>query len=249
MYVSVTWTLISIEIIALVQGNNGNIAQTHAVNAPFQNKEAMVARKSKRKPRKSFLDEDDSEENSKSTTEKDFGGKEGEVENGGVDGSGDKDEGGAQQGEILLPRWQAELEQIACRVNWGAGGDGSNLLTKPNIEETSESIAGGEEACNKSHDEMMKFEVREETALNLEMSVLKKDASEEKEPMPPLMEKNKVSTGAAALLEAVAKKCNSSCGCSEPFLEDEEKCKANCANRKARRECNLGCSEIQLFQK
>ena len=95
---------------------------------------------------------------------------------------------------------------------------------------------------------MMKFEVREETALNLEMSVLKKDASEEKEPMPPLMEKNKVSTGAAALLEAVAKKCNSSCGCSEPFVEDEERCKANCANRKARRECNCvpPCSNMAV---
>jgi len=206
-----------------------------------------MVRKSKRKPRKSFIDEDNPDENSNSTAETDLGEREGEEENGGQNCSGDKIGGGAQQGDVLLPRLQIEQEQIARRVNWGAKGDGRNMLMKPNMEERGESKAG-EEEFNRSLNETMKFEVGEDTALNLEMSVMKKDAAEEKEPMPPLMEKNKVSTGAAALLGAVAKNSNPRCGCIEPFLEEEERCKANCANRNARRECNCvpPCSNMAV---
>ena len=192
-----------------------------------------MVRKSKRKPRKSFVDENDTDENSNSNTETDFRGKGG---TGGEDDGGGKVGGGSQQGEVLPPRLQTQQEQIARRVNWGAGGDAIHLSMKPNTEERDESKTA-EEELNINLDETMKFEVAEETALILEMSVLKEDASEEKEPMPTLRGENKVSTGATALLEAVAKKSNPRCGCSEPFLEDEERCKENCANRKARREC------------
>ena len=104
-----------------------------------------MVRKSKRKPRKSFIDEDDPDENSNSTAETDLGEREGEEENGGQNCSGDKIGGGAQQGDVLLPRLQIEQEQISRRVNWGAKGDGRNMLMKPNMEERGESKAGEEE--------------------------------------------------------------------------------------------------------
>ena len=197
-------------------------------------------RKSKRKPRKSFIDEDE-DENSNSNMSTDIGVKVGEGGIGGNEDNGEKLGGGAQQGEVLPPLLQAQQEQIARRVNWGARGDSM----KPNMEEGDESETGVEEP-NTSLDKTIKFEVAEENALNLEM--LKKDASEEKEPLQSLMGKNKASTGAAALLAAVAKESNRSCGCSEPFLDDEEKCKENCANRKARRECDCvpPCSNMAV---
>ena len=156
-------------------------------------------RKSKRKPRKSFIDEDE-DENSNSNMWTDIGVKVGEGGIGGNEDTGEKLGGGAQQGEVLPPLLQAQQEQIARRVNWGARGDS----VKPNMEEGDESKTGVEEP-NTSLDKTIKFEVAEENALNLEMSMLKEDASEEKEPLQSLMGKNKASTGAAALLAAVAK--------------------------------------------
>ena len=78
--------------------------------------------------------------------------------------------------------------------------------------------------------------------------MLKEDTPEEKESMQSLMRENKVSTGAAALLEAVDKKSNPGCGCAELFLEGEERCQENCANRKARRECTCvpPCSNMAV---
>ena len=194
-----------------------------------------MVRKSKRKPRKSFIDKDDTDENSNSNMETDCGGNEGE---GGIGGEEKVGVGGSQQqGEVLPSRLLKQQGQIAS--------------PQPNMEEKDESERE-EEEFNKSLDETIKFEVGEETekALGLEMSMLKEDASEseEKESMQALLGKNKVSTGAAALLEAVVTKPDQRCGCDEPFLEGEERCKENCTNRKARRECNCAppCSNMAV---
>ena len=203
-------------------------------------------RKSKRKPRKSFIDEDE-DENSNSNAVTDIEVKVGEGKIGGKEGHEEKLDGDAeQQGEVLPPNWKMQQEQIAGRVNWEDRRDGSQSM-EPNMEERDESKTGLEELSN-GLDETIKFEVAEENALNLEMSVLKDDASEEKQPMQSLMGGNKVSTGAAAFLAGVTKESNMSCGCSEPFLDDEEKCKENCANRKAGRECTCAppCSNMAV---
>ena len=84
--------------------------------------------------------------------------------------------------------------------------------------------------------------------VKLEMPIIKSDTSEEKETPESLATKNKVSIAAAALLEAVGKKAAASCGCSEIFLEGEERCKENCLNRRERRECNCvpPCSNMAI---
>ena len=129
-----------------------------------------MVRKSKRKPRKSFIDEDDADENSNSNMETDCGRNEGE---GGIGGEEKVGVGGSQQqGEVLQPRLLKQQEQAQPM--------------KPNMKERDESETGEEEVDN-SLDETMKFEVAEETekvsAMGLEMSMLKQDASEEKEYM------------------------------------------------------------------
>merc|ERR1719376_1084164 len=78
--------------------------------------------------------------------------------------------------------------------------------------------------------------------------MIKSDATEEKETPELALRKNKVSIAAGALLDAVAKKPAARCGCSEMFLEGEERCKENCLNRKERRECNCvpACSNMAI---
>merc|ERR1719376_1058946 len=78
--------------------------------------------------------------------------------------------------------------------------------------------------------------------------MIKSDATEEKETPELALRKNKVSIAAGALLDAVAKKPAARCGCSEMFLEGEERCKENCLNLKERRECNCApaCSNMAI---
>ena len=186
-------------------------------------------RTSKRKPRKSYIDEDDAglqDENSNTMNNME-GAKTGSV-------AGDKEDGENLDSEQLKDVPSPHLqEQIARRVDWDTGEDTSQFLRERSDSEKKEEEE--EEQLNNSLG-----------TVKSEMLMMKADSSEEGD--PSLMRSNKVSIAAAALLEAVAMKSAPSCGCSELFLEGEERCKENCLNRKARRECSCvpPCSNMAV---
>lgn len=186
-------------------------------------------RNPKRKPRKSYIDEDDAgqqDENSNMMSEMEA--KTGTVEGDQVDMEELESD---HQKEVLSPHLQALQEQIARRVDWGTGGD-----TSQSPRESTD-----------SKDEEGQLNNSLET-VKLEMPMIKSDTSEEKETSELLPRKSKFSIAAAAILEAVAKKPAASCGCFEMFLEGEERCKENCLNRKERRECSCvpACSNMAI---
>ena len=171
-------------------------------------------RNSKRKPKKSYIDEDDSVQDENSNTMSEMEAKSGTVEGAEEDEDGEKIED-EQQKEVHLPHHlQALQEQIARRVNWGYVGDSS--LSLQEREESKKE----EEQLNNSLE-----------TVKLEMPMMKSDTSEEKETAELAVRKNKVSDAAGALLEVVGKKSAASCGCFEMFLEGEERCKENCLNQ------------------
>jgi len=188
-------------------------------------------RNSKRKLKKSYIDEDDSVQDENSNTMSEMEAKAGTVEGAEEDEDGEKIEG-EQQKEVHLPHHlQALQEQIARRVNWGYVGDSS--LSLQEREESKKE----EEQLNNSLE-----------TVKLEMPMMKSDTSEEKETAELAVRKNKVSDAAGALLEAIGRKSAASCGCFEMFLEGKERCKENCLNRKERRECNCvpPCSNMAI---
>ena len=127
----------------------------------------IMVRKSKRKPRKSFIDEDDTGENSNSNMEVDFDGNVGEE---GIGGEEELEIRGSQQGEVLPHGMQKQQEQIPHWVNAGAQENENFEPIKPNVGDIDESIT------TTSLDETMKLEVADGIEkgndLSLEMSML-----------------------------------------------------------------------------
>ena len=185
-------------------------------------------RHSKRKPKKSWIDEDDAGQDENSNMMSDMEAKSGPVVGDEVGGETFEVE---QQKEVLPSHLQMLQEQIARRVDWGAGGDTSQSLRRS--------------TDSKVEDVQLNNSLE---TVKLEMPMIKSDTSEEKETQQSLARKNKVSIAAAALLEVVGKKAATGCGCSEMFLEGEERCKENCLNRKEKRECNCtpACSNMAI---
>ena len=191
----------------------------------------------------SFNNEDDEEQDENCNTSTEIVSKAGD---GGIEG----DKGEVLPGQLdgdLPPHLQMQKDQIARRVDWGAK-EGSRESLYHDEEERILSN-NGEGELNNSLDEMVKFEVDigETTVKELDLELPKEDTSERKESAQIGL--NKVSPAAAAILEAVVdKKLNKNCGCSEPFLEDEERCQENCVNRRARRECDCvpPCSNMAV---
>jgi len=183
-------------------------------------------RHSKRKPRKSWIDDAGQDENANTMSGM-------EANSGPV--VGDKEGGETfeveQQKEVLPSHLQALQEQITRRVDWGARGDASQ--------------SSKETTASKEEEEQLNNSLE---TVKLEMPLITADASEEKATPELLPRKNKVSNAASALLEAVGKKSAASCGCFEMFLEGEERCKDKCLNRKEKRECNCvpACSNMAV---
>ena len=151
-------------------------------------------RNSRRKPRTSFIDEDDEKQDEKCDTATEIVSKAGDE---GIEG----DQGEVLPGQLdgdLPPHLQMQKNQIARRVDWGAKEGSRESL----FHDKEEKILSNNGELNNSLDEMVKFEVDigETTVKEHDLGLLKEDTSERKERAQ--IGHNKVSTAAAAILEA-----------------------------------------------
>ena len=139
-------------------------------------------RNSRRKPRTSFIDEDDEKQDENCDTATEIVSK---ARDEGLDGD-------------LPPHLQMQKNQIARRVDWGAKEGSRESL----FHDKEERILSNSGELNNSLDEMVKFEVDigETTVKEHDLGLLKEVTSERKERAQ--IGHNKVSTAAAAILEA-----------------------------------------------
>ena len=145
---------------------------------------------------KSFNDEDYEEQDENCNTSTEIVSKAGD---GGIEG----DKGEVLPGQLdgdLPPHLQMQKDQIARRVDWGAKEGSRESLYHDKEERIL--LNNGEEELNNSLDEMVKFEVDigETTVKEHDLGLLKEVTSERKERAQ--IGHNKVSTAAAAILEA-----------------------------------------------
>ena len=141
-------------------------------------------RNSRRKPRTSFIDEDDEKQDKNCDTATEIVSK---ARDEGLDGD-------------LPPHLQMQKNQIARRVDWGAKKGSRESLYHDKEERI---LSNNEEGkLNNSLDEMVKFEVDigETTVKEHDLGLLNEDTSERKERAQ--IGHNKVSTAAAVILEA-----------------------------------------------